>query len=109
MRTTLTRNGYSVVDAANGKVALEKVAEQEFDGIVTDLVMPELDGFGLLSALKERGSKVPVLVMTADIQRSSRARCEDLGARHFLNKPVNDQDLVEKVGVMTTGAAVPVA
>ncbi len=84
---------HSVQEAANGKQALSALAQGGFECVVTDLVMPELDGIGLLSALRDLGNKVPVVVMTADVQKTTRARCEELGAIAFLNKPVNAMEL----------------
>ncbi|MEZ5400098.1 MAG: response regulator [Bryobacteraceae bacterium] len=108
MRQVLAGAGYLVEEASNGRAALDKIAGRErgcgFDGIVTDLVMPEMDGFSLLAALRDGGSRIPVLVMTADIQNTTRSRCEELGARYVLNKPVNADQLLETLGRMIAQA-----
>jgi CheY-like chemotaxis protein len=65
--------------------------------IITDLLMPTLDGFGLLRGLRERGSSTPVIVVSADIQTSSRRMCQELGAAGFLNKPFHAQELSDLV------------
>ena len=89
----LKTEGYEIVEAPNGKIGLEKVAETKPDIIFSDLVMPELDGFGVLKALKEEGSKIPIVVLTSDIQAPVREQCLELGARVFLNKPFNQSQM----------------
>ena len=59
--------------------------------------MPEMDGFAVLSELQKQKNKVPVLVLTADIQEITREQCLALGAAGFLNKPVKTEDLITAV------------
>jgi two-component system, chemotaxis family, chemotaxis protein CheY len=85
--SALTAGGHQCIEAENGQLALEAIAANRPDLVVSDLLMPVLDGFGLLKALHEQGSSVPVIVSSADIQASSREQCESYGAKGFLNKP----------------------
>jgi twitching motility two-component system response regulator PilH len=64
---------------------------------VTDLLMPVMDGFALLESLQSVGHTVPVIVVSADIQQSSRDRCKELGCQTFLNKPFKSPALIEAV------------
>lgn len=89
----LRPEGYTLQEAINGALALSALNERTFECVVTDLVMPEMDGFGLLAAMRERGIKTPVLVVTADIQKTTQNRCEELGARHIIKKPFAAADL----------------
>lgn len=82
--------------AANGVEALELFHEKTPDVVFLDLTMPELDGFGVLAALKEEGSKVPVIVISADVQTEAYERAIGLGARAFIQKPMSAGD-VKKV------------
>ena len=93
LRQALQPDGYILVEAESGQAALDAVAKQEFACILTDLVMPEVDGFALLAQIQRRRLKVPVIVLTADIQKSTQERCETLGARAVLHKPVNSAAL----------------
>ena len=93
VHSALQGHGYSLVEASNGRVALEVLEKQEFRCILTDLVMPEVDGFGLLAELQKRNVQAPIIVLTADIQKSTRQRCEELGASEFIQKPVNAEVL----------------
>jgi CheY-like chemotaxis protein len=87
------QNDYSLVEANSGVTALVELDKQEFLCILTDLVMPEMDGFGLLTEIKKRQLKTPVIVLTADIRKSTREQCESLGAAAFVQKPVNADSL----------------
>lgn len=93
MSRLLTDLGHEVSQAENGEMGLEMVQSVEPDMIITDLLMPVVDGIGLLRGLKEQDYKIPVVVVTADIQESSREECLQLGAYGFLNKPCTRDDL----------------
>lgn len=89
--------GGHLIEAADGQAGLEAHDAHRPDLIITDLLMPTLDGFGLLRGLRERGSQRPVIVISAEIQHSSRQLCEELGASAFLNKPFQAEDLLSRV------------
>lgn len=99
----LSAAGFEVVEAANGKEGFDAWIESQADGgepydcVITDLLMPVMDGFELLEQLKQNGCEAPVLVASADIQASSRKKIEDAGANGFLNKPYNDEALLKAV------------
>lgn len=92
----LKGKGYEVIEAINGKDAMEKILTQSPDCLLLDLLMPEMDGFAVLKALREENLSIPVIVVSADIQETSRAKCHELGAVGFLNKPIKDD------GILTT-------
>lgn len=86
--------GYEVVEVENGKAGLAIVSTQAIDCILLDLLMPEMSGQEVLVALKEQEFHIPVIVISADIQESTRQRCLDLGAVTILSKPVNAEELL---------------
>src|SRR5262245_40271257 len=87
----LTREGHQVVTAANGASALELVATQEFDLVLLDLIMPEMNGFDVLRRLKatKHTSHVPVIVISALDELDTVVRCIESGAEDYLTKPFN--------------------
>jgi len=87
----LTREGHQVVTTANGASALELVATREFDLVLLDLIMPEMNGFDVLRRLKatEHTSHVPVIVISALDELDSVVRCIESGAEDYLTKPFN--------------------
>jgi CheY-like chemotaxis protein len=92
----LSGAGHEVIQAANGREGIERLSDAP-SAIVCDLLMPELDGFGVLEELRQRGSSVPVVIASADIQKTSRARCAELGARQFVSKPYTAETILHAI------------
>lgn len=88
----LKRLGFSVIDqATNGIEALSAISAKSYDLVLLDIMMPELDGFGVLEALKSSGriNELPVVVISALNEIDPVVRCIELGAEDFLFKPFN--------------------
>jgi CheY-like chemotaxis protein len=92
----LARAGYSPVAVSNGLRALERIADGGIDVVVTDLLMPGLDGFDLLIALQTTRVGPPVVAMTAE-DDDVAARALSLGARAVVRKPFKPEELTEPV------------
>ena len=96
---SLTREGHSVVEAPNGRVALQMIADAPPDFVVLDLDMPELGGLDVLKALRARAEtmRLPVLILTArDDEQSTRAGF-DIGTTDYLAKPFSMPQLAARV------------
>ena len=91
----LRNNQYEVLEADNGATGLDMIIKHKPDFVITDLLMPEMDGFELLENLRSRGIAVPVIVMSADIQETTRRRILELGAKTLLNKPFQGTTLLD--------------
>ena len=91
--------GYRTALAADGREALQRVAENPPDVILLDVMMPELDGFEVAARLKreERTRTIPIIMVTALDDRDSRLRALDAGAEDFLTKPVDRAELTTRV------------
>ncbi|MEI8093029.1 MAG: response regulator [Spirochaetales bacterium] len=87
MNKLLVSLGHTVLEATDGKRALEVAEQHPVEILFLDLLMPELDGFGVLEALRGKLVRPKVYVLSADIQETTRQRCVDLGVDGFLNKP----------------------
>ncbi len=94
IRSLVRQAGYETEEAGNGRAGLEQVAARKPDCILTDLLMPELGGLELLETLREQGTAIPVIIITANIQESVRRRCLELGAAAVVNKPVRQEELL---------------
>ncbi len=97
LRKYVEAEGYSVLEAATGQQALDIVEEYQPNCILTDLLMPDIDGFQLLQALRDQGSTIPIAIISADIQDTARARGAELGAARFLNKPTKEADVRQMI------------
>ncbi len=89
-----------ILEATNGLECLKLLDSHMPDCIFLDLLMPEMDGYGVLKALRDRGSKIPVIVLSADIQDSAHEQCMALGAYAMLKKPPKApeiRDIIQKV------------
>jgi adenylate cyclase len=87
----LKEQGHTSVTAVNGRDALERVAEQAFDVVLLDIMMPEMDGYEVLRYLKsERALRhIPVIMISAVDEMESVIRCIEMGAADYLPKPFN--------------------
>ena len=93
----LIKNGYSVKGVTNGREALEALDSDYFDLVISDIMMPEMDGYEMVSALREAGNTIPVLMITAkdgfdDMRRGFLAGTDD-----YMVKPINVNEMVLRV------------
>lgn len=96
----LSRQGHLVSTASDGEAALAKLRQQPFDLVLLDVMMPRLDGYGALAALKadEQLRHIPVIMISALDELSSVVRCIEAGAEDYLPKPFNATVLRARVG-----------
>lgn len=93
----LKRNGFTAVAASDGQDALEKMEQEYVDLIVSDIMMPRVDGYGLLRTLRESGSSIPVLMITARDSFQDMQHGFLSGADDYMVKPINVNELVLRI------------
>lgn len=93
----LEKEGYTVISAENGNTGFDLALRESPDLIICDLLMPEMDGFGFLKLVREKNLATPVMILTSDIQKTTRQECLSLGAIDVLNKPVTREMLIPRV------------
>jgi EAL domain-containing protein (putative c-di-GMP-specific phosphodiesterase class I) len=93
----LGSEGWTVVVAENGRAAVDAMVGAEFDCVVSDVNMPELDGFELISAIRTHDDDLPVLLMTGDPSLDGAVRALDRGAVSYLAKPFDQEALAAAV------------
>jgi DNA-binding response OmpR family regulator len=96
--TRLDIAGYDTYFARDGFEGLKRLHELRPAGMVLDLNMPRLDGFGLLRKMRLEGLNTPTMVLTARNQPDDVRQAITLGARDFLAKPFKDEQLLQRVG-----------
>jgi two-component system chemotaxis response regulator CheY len=104
-RRALETAGYTVIEAEDGLSALERYFVDKPDLVVLDLVMKGMYGLDVLSKLREMDPRARVVVISADIQTSSRELVTAGGATAFLNKPARPEDIVAAVRAALEGSA----
>lgn len=93
---TLTRGGYDVVEAVDGKDALHKLQNHKIDMLITDLNMPNLDGIGLIKAVRSLLSCkfIPIIMLTTESQESRKLEGKSAGATGWLVKPFKPEQMI---------------
>ena len=101
----LDKRGYAVEIAANGREALDKLTQRDFDLVLMDVQMPEMDGFEATAAIREMekasGSHLPVVAMTAHAMKGDRERCLAAGMDGYVAKPIQAQELFGEIESLT--------
>ena len=93
----LSRRGFQVLQASNGRTALERATHEEFAAIVLDLTLPEIDGLEVLRSLRAHGTRTPVIVLTARGTVGDRVQGLQLGADDYLPKPFDLDELEARI------------
>lgn len=89
--------GFSVCEAANGRLALSRLDKEKPDLCVVDVMMPQMDGFELCKYIRQYHESLPVLILTAKADASQKVKGFTLGADDYLTKPFDPQELVLRV------------
>ena len=97
VETALELEGHTVTTAIDGLVALKRLGQAEFDAVVLDVLMPNLDGFEVCRRLRASGNRTPVLILTARDSEQDTIRGLDLGADDYLVKPFGLGELLARV------------
>lgn len=95
----LNKHGYATTEAADGQQALDAVAKERFDLVLCDIMMPGVDGFAVLRAMKASAhlESIPVIMVSAVDEMASVVRCIEMGAEDYLQKPYDPVLLLARV------------
>ncbi len=93
LRDILESNSHNVIEASDGDKGLEMIINQKPNLILLDQAMPGTTGHELLDDIKSKGINIPIIMVSADIQHGSRQKSLDSGAKGFIEKPVNEDQL----------------
>ena len=96
----LTKNGYAVKGVANGKEALTAMDNDYYDLLISDIMMPKMDGYTLIRQLRENGNQTPVMLITARDAFDDMRQGFLLGTDDYMVKPINVNEMVLRVGAL---------
>ena len=98
----IRKAGATIETADNGRIALDMLDQAEaagtpYDMLLTDMQMPEMDGYSLASILRGRGSRLPIVALTAHAMADDRKKCIDAGCDDYVAKPVDKTNLIATI------------
>ena len=96
----LIKNGYDAVGAGNGQEALKLLDSEYFDMIISDIMMPVMDGYELVRALREAGNSIPVMMITAKDAFDDMRLGFLSGTDDYMVKPINTNEMILRVGAL---------
>lgn len=100
MQTVLEQNGYSVLTAKNGVEALEVMDSKHVDLVVLDVMMPRMDGYEFTKELRDGGSDLPILMVTARETPSDVKRGFIIGTDDYMTKPVDEEEMLLRIAAL---------
>ena len=103
---TLEKSGYVPFTAANGKEALKLMESTHIDLIVLDVMMPEMDGYDFLKTIRDSGSEIPVLIITAKDSAEDLRKAFMLGTDDFMVKPVDEIEMLLRIKALLRRAKI---
>ena len=96
----LERNNYSVDAVYDGQSALEYLETDNYDGVILDIMMPEKNGYEVLSIIRNKKIDIPILLLSALNEVNDKVQGFDLGANDYLSKPFSTKELIARIKVM---------
>ncbi len=100
IKAVLEEKEVLVIEAGDGSEALDILETHQPDLIILDLLMPVMDGIETLQKIRTNGYNFPILVLTADINDSTRQTCLQLGVSGFINKPTNGKEILKLINAV---------
>jgi two-component system KDP operon response regulator KdpE len=97
LRVGLSAHGYQIVEASNGKMALDLLSEQTPDLVILDLGLPDMEGHELLRTIRARNDSVPIVVLSSRDDETGKVQALDSGADDYVTKPFGMDELLARM------------
>ena len=97
----LEKNNYTVDPVYNGTEALDYLATSQYDALILDIMMPQVDGITVLKKLRSSGNTIPVLILSAKSEVDDKVNGLDSGANDYLTKPFDSKELLARIRSIT--------
>lgn len=107
VKRVLEIEGYEVIAAHSGTEGLTKAVEDRPDIIITDINLPDIDGYEITHNLKQdkKTAHIPVVAMTANVMKKDREHVFDAGCDGYISKPIDVDELPEQIEIFLKGAS----
>lgn len=99
--TILSKNNYTVDAVYDGLEALDYFDAKVYDAIILDIMMPKLDGIGVLKEIRRKKNNIPIIILTAKAEIDDKVEGLDMGANDYLTKPFDTRELLARLRVIT--------
>lgn len=103
---TLKQNGYNSLMAEDGEIALDIIDKEHIDLVISDIMMPKLDGYNLVKALRDSGYNMPILMVTAKEMFEDKRKGFNVGADDYMVKPIDINEMILRVGALLRRAKI---
>ena len=103
---TLKQNGYNSLMAENGEIALDIMDKEHIDLVISDIMMPKLDGYNLVKALRDLGYNMPILMVTAKEMLEDKRKGFNVGVDDYMVKPIDINEMILRVGALLRRAKI---
>ncbi|WP_295567634.1 response regulator transcription factor [uncultured Holdemanella sp.] len=100
LQAVLLDAGYDCDVCYDGKNAIDLISQEIYDGLILDIMMPEKNGYEVLSLIRKQKKDIPVLLLSALSEVDDKIKGFDLGANDYLSKPFSTKELIARVKVM---------
>jgi len=97
----LSKEGYEIDAAENGKIALERFKQQKPQFVILDIMMPEMDGYAVCREIRRLDSDVPIIFLSAKSEEIDRVIGLELGADDYISKPFGTREVVARIRAIT--------
>ena len=106
MAAVLEQYGYNVTQATDGIDALDQLDKKHIDLIILDIMMPRMDGFEFTETIRQSGSSIPILMVTAKTSPIDKRKGFIIGTDDYMTKPVDEEEMVLRVGALLRRAKI---
>jgi two-component system, OmpR family, response regulator len=106
LKNVLSENGYEVTEACDGDAALDVLDNVHIDLLIADIMMPKLDGYELTRTLRDSGSTLPVLMLTAKQLPEEKKHGFLVGTDDYMTKPVDEEEMILRIKALLRRAQI---
>ncbi|MCK5918384.1 MAG: response regulator transcription factor [Cocleimonas sp.] len=101
LKDLLSREGYQILAAENGRIAVELFQQKQPDFVILDIMMPEMDGYAVCREIRKQDNDIPIIFLSAKSEEIDRVIGLELGADDYISKPFGTREVVARIRAIT--------